>query len=985
MKRIFILFTFILLSLTIFSNNIILDNFEDGSINDWHSWNSSPVSVVDNPHTSGNTSSKVALFDQKDGAWDGFAKWFNVPILKENTQKITVDVYFKNTEGILKIQLDNAISETENYEATQEIEANTWTHVEFNFTPGEKLDYQQIAFQSSVADTIYIDNITIIEGNPTDQSIGDFEDNTLQSWGTWGAPLKVADNPLSETNNSSYVALFDQTSGGWSGMALWSDPPIVSEAYESISLDVYFPNSSGIIKLQMDNSKSGAANAELYSDSLSSGQWNNITFDITDYSSLDYNQIAIQSPVADTIYFDNLTLNTSTEQDTDTIHPPKNLTIQNISDFNVNLNWALNNDEDSVLLAISENEIIATPSNETSYKNGDQLPDGSVIIYKGDSTSYKSTNLNTNTQYYFKLWSFSNNSSYSEGLTISAKTLLTEPSNHILELEANSIGTDSISLIWNDNQGTHPAEGYMICIAENGFDIQDPTDSEDVEDDIDISDGLGNIKINQGNELYVWKNLKESTNYQIKVFPYANAGSDVNYKTESAPSLNIRTKIQPEAPVLIPSSLEFTDSTFVKMTCVTDSVVMFYTIDDSMPNNEAEIYTDSIKISATTTIKAISILNGISSTFTQATYTKIETPQIPPPYFYPEGDEFNDSVEVTILCELTDAQIFYTTNGDKPTRESQQYNAPIIIKETTTIKAISLINNNESDVVENNYTISHTPHPVEISSIIELRDSKYDETTYLFKGEGVVTFSIDSNQQIYIQDSTGAILVNNDNNIITDQYEIDEGITNLKGKLFDHQGLLQFIPESEGEKVETPTHNPVPVEVTITELINNFELYESRLIKIINVLFSETGVFETGTNYTIKQNETQGVLRTQFYNANYIDTPIPESNQNITGIALWNNSEAIITPRSLSDIEHKNQTGKLQNEIIISRTQNKLYIVKNNNKRGLLTITNILGQTLSRNEINQSRYSTDVKFDGLIVVTYSEKGNILFSKKILMR
>lgn len=53
------------------------------------------------------------------------------------------------------------------------------------------------------------------------------------------------------------------------------------------------------------------------------------------------------------------------------------------------------------------------------------------------------------------------------------------------------------------------------------------------------------------------------------------------------------------------------------------------------------------------------------------------------------ADKFSDRTEVTITA-TTGASIYYTTDGTVPTKGSQQYNTPITLTETTTIRAIAI-------------------------------------------------------------------------------------------------------------------------------------------------------------------------------------------------------------------------------------------------------------------------------------------------------
>ena len=67
-------------------------------------------------------------------------------------------------------------------------------------------------------------------------------------------------------------------------------------------------------------------------------------------------------------------------------------------------------------------------------------------------------------------------------------------------------------------------------------------------------------------------------------------------------------------------------------------------------------------------------------------------------------DKFSDRTEVTITA-TNGAIIYYTTDGTVPTNRSQQYNTPITLTETTTIKAIAIEDGHiMSDVVEMAFT-----------------------------------------------------------------------------------------------------------------------------------------------------------------------------------------------------------------------------------------------------------------------------------------
>jgi len=56
----------------------------------------------------------------------------------------------------------------------------------------------------------------------------------------------------------------------------------------------------------------------------------------------------------------------------------------------------------------------------------------------------------------------------------------------------------------------------------------------------------------------------------------------------------------------------------------------------------------------------------------------------------PGGARYTTARSVSLKASDPQAEVFYTTNGDEPTRESAPYTGPILIKETTTVKFLAL-------------------------------------------------------------------------------------------------------------------------------------------------------------------------------------------------------------------------------------------------------------------------------------------------------
>ncbi len=106
-----------------------------------------------------------------------------------------------------------------------------------------------------------------------------------------------------------------------------------------------------------------------------------------------------------------------------------------------------------------------------------------------------------------------------------------EPSNHVASFSAGSPTSSSITLTWNDNDGTNDADKFLLKINTSGT-FTAPVDGVENSDDTDISDGSGNVNVNHGDETYTFAGLDESTTYYFEIYPYSNFGTDIDYKTD---------------------------------------------------------------------------------------------------------------------------------------------------------------------------------------------------------------------------------------------------------------------------------------------------------------------------------------------------------------------------------------------------------------------------------------------------------------------
>ena len=82
-----------------------------------------------------------------------------------------------------------------------------------------------------------------------------------------------------------------------------------------------------------------------------------------------------------------------------------------------------------------------------------------------------------------------------------------------------------------------------------------------------------------------------------------------------------------------------------------------------------------------------------------------EKEEIAVPTFSPAGGTYSEAQKVTISCATEGATIYYTLDGTEPDDDSDVYELPITIEETTTIKAIAVKGEESSGIVSATYTI----------------------------------------------------------------------------------------------------------------------------------------------------------------------------------------------------------------------------------------------------------------------------------------
>ena len=272
-----------------------------------------------------------------------------------------------------------------------------------------------------------------------------------------------------------------------------------------------------------------------------------------------------------------------------------------------------------------------------------------------------------------------------------------------------------------------------------------------------------------------------------------------------------------------------------------------------------------------------------------------------------------------------------------------------------------------------NVTIEEFEFSGDVATIAELRNG-IPGGEYTFTGEAVLTFQQGYRNQKFIQDATGAILIDDPTpSVVATQYSIGDGISNIKGVLAAYGGMLQFQP-TEDPGPATSIGNPiVPEEKTLADITSNDQ---AKLILVNNVEFATTGNFAVGIVYDISDqgNPTEdAVFRTNFYDADYIGSPIPTQTINLIALVTEHFGTYQLTARDSDDMKvaDENFIADLDNEIIAiypNPFSDNVSIIVSENVKDIVIMNNI-GQSImklqssSHNiQINTSDFNSGIYF-----------------------
>lgn len=249
-----------------------------------------------------------------------------------------------------------------------------------------------------------------------------------------------------------------------------------------------------------------------------------------------------------------------------------------------------------------------------------------------------------------------------------------------------------------------------------------------------------------------------------------------------------------------------------------------------------------------------------------------------------------------------------------------------------------------------------------VSDIATLKSSVVGGS-YMLGGEVWLTYQQNHRNQKYIEDATAAILIDDNIGIITTNYAIGDGITNITGQLVEEDGVLKFVPNSDPGAPTSTGNTLTPQIVTLTQLANAPADYDAELIQVIEASVGNSDpTWIINTAYPLTTVDGAFDFRTSFHDADYIGDQLPTTTVDITGIFTRNDidsddmAEYFITARSTADIVENlavQENTSMTFEMYPNPTKGMLHLKTTAGKKMTVEIYTVFGERVFSNEIDQ--------------------------------
>ena len=264
---------------------------------------------------------------------------------------------------------------------------------------------------------------------------------------------------------------------------------------------------------------------------------------------------------------------------------------------------------------------------------------------------------------------------------------------------------------------------------------------------------------------------------------------------------------------------------------------------------------------------------------------------------------------------------------------------------------------------------------------------------YRVTGEVYGTFSQVYRNQKWVQDGSAGIKIDDNDGVITTVYTEGDGVINLRGELTSFNGLLQFVPSAD-PGLNSSGNIITPEVVNLADIVANVSDYESELVLISAATIADwddggsgdaDGTFQTGKNYPLTDASTTGVLRTNFFDADYIGSALPTVPRNYVCIVGSYNGDAQVTPRDASDILGVSKMNTIDSFSLYPNpvTNGVITITTKDNLSKNIQIFDVLGKQVFATTTSKTAIDISSIKRGIYIIKVEEAGHFATRKLVV--
>lgn len=303
-------------------------------------------------------------------------------------------------------------------------------------------------------------------------------------------------------------------------------------------------------------------------------------------------------------------------------------------------------------------------------------------------------------------------------------------------------------------------------------------------------------------------------------------------------------------------------------------------------------------------ISSIELKWNVENTTAVYTSTIDCTPTVETPVISLASGEYNYDQSVTITCATEGATIRYTLDGTEPTENATEYTEALTINESATLVAKAF----KDGYYPSEQATATYIMPVYLENIAAFKAAVATDpsTTIRYRIAGNVVVTAINGGQTFVQDNSGQLQSNGLMLYKSGGLNLQIGnvVNNVIGYYNTYSGAMELAVEVNPLMTEE-TGTPTAVVVSISDFLQNPDLYLYNLIKVEDIHFGATNTYVAGTaGNATALNETEDL--DIYNNFKGLDMTLTEgARADVTGIAMVYNQALRLQPRFNNDITLK--------------------------------------------------------------------------------